>query len=83
MEGDVNPVRDTEIILEELRKKDEEHLKTVVSAVEKACVRANDKKLKPEYDALLKIQKLVVEEKKQLRFVEWNEQEVRSLLPLS
>ncbi|OQV19344.1 Obg-like ATPase 1 [Hypsibius exemplaris] len=79
VEGDVNPIRDTEIINEELRKKDEEHLKTVVAAVEKACIRANDKKLKPEYDALLKIQKLVVEEKKSLRFVEWNEHEIETL----
>jgi len=62
-----------------LRKKDEDQLKTVVAAVEKACVRANDKKLKPEYDALLKIQKLNVEEKKQLRFYDWNEHEIEVL----
>ena len=76
VEGDVNPIRDIEIINEELRLKDQEHLKKVVADVEKACVRANDKKLKPEYDALLRIQKIVVEEKKSLRFVEWNEHEV-------
>lgn len=75
----MNPVRDIEIIMEELRLKDEENLKAVVDKVERACVRGNDKKLKPELDALLKIQKLIVEEKKHLRFVEWNEHEVRSV----
>ncbi|XP_055338622.1 transcription factor Sp3-like [Paramacrobiotus metropolitanus] len=79
VEGDVNPVRDIDIILEELRLKDEENLKSVVDKLERACVRGGDKKLKPEYDALVKVQKLVVEDKKHIRFSEWSEHEIEAL----
>jgi obg-like ATPase 1 len=53
VEGDVNPVRDIEIIHEELRLKDEEYLHARVSALEKTVVRGGDKKGKPEFVSCL------------------------------
>lgn len=49
VEGEVNPVRDFDIISEELRLKDEETLDKTLEKMERTVVRANDKKLKPEY----------------------------------
>lgn len=49
VEGDVNPVRDFDIIAEELRLKDEETLLKNLDKLERTCIRGNDKKLKPEY----------------------------------
>lgn len=45
----MNPVRDLEIISEELRLKDIEFLNVHLEKLEKLVVRGNDKKLKPEY----------------------------------
>lgn len=49
MEGNVDPVRDIEIIHEELRLKDEEMISPIIDKLEKTAVRGSDKKLKPEY----------------------------------
>lgn len=49
VEGCVDPVRDIEIIHEELRKKDEEMIGPIIEKLEKTAVRGGDKKLKPEY----------------------------------
>lgn len=49
MEGNVDPVRDIEIIHEELRLKDEEMIAPILDKLEKTAVRGSDKKLKPEY----------------------------------
>ncbi|XP_069472338.1 obg-like ATPase 1 isoform X1 [Ambystoma mexicanum] len=49
IEGSVNPVRDIEIIHEELRLKDEELIVPIIDKLEKVAVRGGDKKLKPEY----------------------------------
>lgn len=49
IEGEVDPVRDFEIIAEELRLKDEESLDKTLEKMERTVIRANDKKLKPEY----------------------------------
>ncbi|XP_034943807.1 obg-like ATPase 1 [Chelonus insularis] len=72
IEGDVNPVRDLEIISEELRLKDVEMLNAHLEKLEKLVVRGNDKKLKPEYDTLLKVKTVLVEEKNQIRFADWS-----------
>lgn len=45
MEGDVNPVRDMEIIHEELRLKDLEYLNKRMSELEKVFVRGGEKKV--------------------------------------
>lgn len=49
MEGEVDPVRDLDIINEELRLKDEEYFNKVYEELERKCVRGGEKKLKPEY----------------------------------
>ena len=45
----MDPVRDLDIINEELRLKDEEFFMKVFEDVERKCVRGSEKKLKPEY----------------------------------
>lgn len=76
VEGEVDPVRDLEIISDELRLKDIELLHSVVEKVEKNAQRSNDKKLKEEYNILMKIKALLIEEKRHIRFQEWNTSEV-------
>nr|CAH7751630.1 unnamed protein product [Callosobruchus chinensis] len=49
VEGEVNPVRDLDIISEELRLKDEDTLNKNLEKLEKTVGRGGDKKLKPEY----------------------------------
>lgn len=80
VEGEVNPVRDCEIISEELRLKDQEKLEKDLEKLERTCIRGNDKKLKPEYDTLVKIKGVLVDEKKQLRFGDWSAHDVSKLL---
>lgn len=48
VEGDVNPVRDIEIINEELRLKDEEQLNAAIEKLSRTVLRG-EKKDKPEY----------------------------------
>lgn len=48
VEGEVNPVRDIEIINEELRLKDEEQLMAAIDKLGKTVLRG-EKKDKPEY----------------------------------
>lgn len=49
VEGEVNPVKDMEVINEELRLKDEEYFNANLEKLEKLAIRGGDKKLKPEY----------------------------------
>ncbi|KAK0178870.1 hypothetical protein PV327_007713 [Microctonus hyperodae] len=79
IEGEVNPVRDLEIICEELRLKDVESLHKHLENVEKLVTRGNDKKLKPEYDTLLKVKTVLMEEKKQIRFADWSASDIEVL----
>ncbi|GFQ92678.1 obg-like ATPase 1 [Trichonephila clavata] len=81
VEGDINPVRDIEIINEELRLKDEEYLTQLVDKLERTVVRGNDKKSKPEYDILCKIKHLICEEKRHVRFADWNAAEKGTKAP--
>ena len=52
VEGELNPVRDLEIISDELRLKDLEFLNGAIEKMEKNVQRTNDKKLKAEYVSL-------------------------------
>jgi len=79
VEGDVNPVRDLEIIYEELRLKDEEFITDLADKMEKNVLRGNDKKLKSEYETLLKIKHLLVDEKKHIRFGDWSVNDIEIL----
>uniref|UniRef100_A0A8C2U5W9 Obg-like ATPase 1 n=1 Tax=Coturnix japonica TaxID=93934 RepID=A0A8C2U5W9_COTJA len=77
VEGSVDPVRDIEIIHEELRLKDEELITQSIDKLEKVAVRGGDKKLKPEYDVMCKIKTWVIDEKKAVRFYhDWNDKEI-------
>ncbi|XP_078084539.1 obg-like ATPase 1 isoform X3 [Mustelus asterias] len=77
IEGSVNPVRDIEIIHEELRLKDEELIMPIIDKLEKVAVRGGDKKLKPEYDIMCKVKNWLIEEKKHVRFYhDWNDKEI-------
>lgn len=53
VEGEVNPIKDMEVINEELRLKDEEYFHANLEKLEKLAIRGGDKKLKPEYVYLL------------------------------
>ncbi|CAK9827189.1 Obg-like ATPase 1 [Anthophora retusa] len=79
VEGDVDPVRDLEIISEELRLKDIEFLNVHLEKLEKLVVRGNDKKLKPEYDTLLKVKGVMVDEKRHIRFADWSATDIEVL----
>jgi len=79
VEGDVNPVRDLEIIADELRLKDLQYLDGALDKLMKLAVRAGDKTKKPEYDTMVKVKKLLEEEKKPVRLVPWNEKEIEAL----
>lgn len=60
MEGEVDPVRDFDIISEELRLKDEETLNKNLEKVDKLVVRGNDKKLKPEHVSFMNLLSYVI-----------------------
>lgn len=79
VEGDVNPVRDMKIIMEELRLKDEEYILKNVDQLERAVVRGGDKKRTQEYECMAKVKQLVVDEKRWVRFGEWNDKEIEVL----
>uniref|UniRef100_A0AAQ5ZRA0 Obg-like ATPase 1 n=1 Tax=Amphiprion ocellaris TaxID=80972 RepID=A0AAQ5ZRA0_AMPOC len=80
VEGTVDPVRDMEIIHEELRLKDEEMIGPIIDKLEKTAIRGGDKKLKPEYDVMCKIKSWVVDEKKHVRYYhDWNDKEIEVL----
>ncbi|XP_066940826.1 obg-like ATPase 1 isoform X1 [Macrobrachium rosenbergii] len=79
VEGDVNPVRDLEIILDELRLKDIEYINNVYDKLFKLVERGGDKKLKPEYDTVCKVKSLLEEEKRQVRFCDWDAKEIEVL----
>ncbi|XP_077966121.1 obg-like ATPase 1 [Styela clava] len=79
VEGDVNPLRDMEIIHDELRLKDIEYLSKRLTELEKVFVRGGEKKYKVEYDTFVRIQTMLNDEKKPIRFAEWNEKEVEVL----
>ncbi|CAG8619641.1 8151_t:CDS:10, partial [Gigaspora margarita] len=82
VEGELDPIRDLEIIHNELRLKDEEFLVKKVESLEKVAGRsgkggsAADKAKKEELEIIQKVLKLVQEEKKDVRKGEWNNKEV-------
>eukprot|EP00069_Balaena_mysticetus_P012545 bmy_07638T0 len=80
VEGSVDPIRDIEIIHEELQLKDEEMIGPIIDKLEKVAVRGGDKKLKPEYDIMCKVKSWVIDQKKPVRFChDWNDKEIEVL----
>merc|ERR1712029_436266 len=78
VEGEVDPVRDLDIINEELRLKDEEAFLKNFDDLEKKYQRG-EKKLKQEYDGMCKIKEILIEQKKHIRFGEWSANDVELL----
>lgn len=79
VEGAVDPIRDIQIINDELRLKDLEYVEKAHDDVEKKVVRANDKTLKFDYDVLHKVLEVLRDEKKWVRYHDWNEKEIEVL----
>ncbi|CAG8524962.1 9286_t:CDS:2, partial [Racocetra fulgida] len=86
VEGELDPVRDLEIIHHELRLKDEEFLTKKVESLEKLTARAGkgggaaDKAKKEELEIIQKVLNLVKEEKKDVRKGDWNNKELNEYL---
>jgi len=78
VEGEVDPVRDLDIINEELRLKDEESFLKVFDDLEKKYTRG-EKKLKVEYESMVKIKQILIEEKRHIRFGTWSAADVEQL----
>lgn len=74
VEGDVNPVRDLEIIASELRLKDLSRAQEMLDKVTRAA-RGGDKKLKDEQEWITHIHK-VLSEGRDIRHEEWSAHEV-------
>lgn len=75
----MDPVRDLDIINEELRLKDIEYFEKVYDEVERKFVRGGDKTFKTEYEILSKIKKMLIEDKRHLRFGDWNQNDIEVL----
>lgn len=78
VEGDVEAIRDIEIIHEELRLKDIEFITKQLDAAKKA-LRGNesDKNKKFELETIQKAYEWLTEQKKDIRHGDWNNKEVR------
>ena len=76
VEGEVDPIRDLEIIHEELRLKDEEFLSKQLDTAKKALRGSeNDKTKKFEFDTIEKVYNWVCS-KKDVRFGDWSGKEI-------
>ena len=78
IDGEVDPVRDIGTINEELRLKDIQALQSPYEKIEKLVARG-EKKYKTELEVLEKLMKLLRDEKKHVRFAEWNAIEIEYL----
>jgi obg-like ATPase 1 len=78
VEGEVDPVRDLDIINEELRLKDEEFFMKAFTDLEVKYQRG-EKKLKAEYDIMCEIKAVLVEQKRHIRFGTWGANAVEVL----
>jgi obg-like ATPase 1 len=82
VEGDVNPIRDLEIIHEELRLKDEEFLGKHLDGLEGAAKRAGknmDKNKVAELDCVRKVYAMVKDDKRDVRLGDWSNREIEVL----
>lgn len=78
VEGDVDPIRDAGIIMDELRFKDIEYLEANHSKIGK-MVERGEKKYAHEFATLTKVKKLLEEDKKHIRFADWDGKEIEVL----
>lgn len=77
-EGDVNPVRDMDIIHSELAKKDLQHIEKRLDDLEKTIARTNKKEDKDEKELLLRVQELL-NNNKWVKDGEWKPTEVETI----
>lgn len=82
VEGAVDPVRDLEIISQELLAKDAEFLAKHVESLEKIVQRV-DKTKKGELELARRLLHMVQEEKKEVRLGDWKAVEVELINPLN
>lgn len=75
VEGAVDPVRDIQIINDELRLKDLQAIEKPMQEMEKLYVRGNNKTLKTEYETLERVKKCL-NDGNHIRFQEWNDNEI-------
>jgi obg-like ATPase 1 len=78
VEGEVDPVRDLDIISNELRMKDVAALDKVMQPLERSALRGGDKKKKEEYDMLLKFRDHLMSGK-DIRAGTWDRYEIEQL----
>ena len=78
VEGDIDPIRDIDIISEELRLKDVEFVKKALEQQRKVCRSdaTKDKSKLAELELLERLEKLLETDKKQVRFGEWTGKDV-------
>jgi len=76
VEGEVDPVRDLDIISEELLLKDIDYLNTQCEIVGKVVSRGQDKSKKGEHEVLLKLKEHCEKERKDVRDGDWAPKEV-------
>lgn len=82
VEGDVDPIRDLQIIHDELRLKDVEFLTKKKGELERKGATRGVKEVKAEYDAVCKALNIVDEKKVDVRFGDWNAREAEELIPM-
>eukprot|EP01105_Mastigella_eilhardi_P000939 TRINITY_DN1117_c0_g1_i1.p1 TRINITY_DN1117_c0_g1~~TRINITY_DN1117_c0_g1_i1.p1 ORF type:complete len:404 (-),score=141.49 TRINITY_DN1117_c0_g1_i1:157-1368(-) len=82
VEGAVDPVRDLQIITDELLIKDQETIANRVEAVNKQLRTKRDKAALMELDDLQKFDDWITKTKRPIRFGEWKVHEVETLIPL-
>eukprot|EP01100_Stratorugosa_tubuloviscum_P002690 TRINITY_DN163_c0_g3_i1.p1 TRINITY_DN163_c0_g3~~TRINITY_DN163_c0_g3_i1.p1 ORF type:complete len:391 (-),score=216.22 TRINITY_DN163_c0_g3_i1:186-1358(-) len=80
VEGNIEPVRDLEIIFDELRLKDIEFLEKSIEAAER--LSRTDKTKRAEIDVFRKALDWLNNERKAIRFCDWNPKEVEIINPL-
>jgi len=87
VDGAVDPIRDLQTILEELRLKDVEYFEARFNDLEKKCTRGGDKAQAEEFKVITKVLGILRDDKKHLRFIkDWTAVEVEVLnkhLPLT
>jgi len=80
VEGNVDPIRDIEIINNELRYKDMEAVNKIYKEVDTKYNRANDKTFKTDFEVLTKLKEMLGEDqKKWAKNHDWNEKEIEVL----
>ena len=82
VEDTIDPVRDLQIISDELLLKDEETIKKRIEEVERVLKYKHDKEAMQELEVLKKAEKVVCEDHRPVRFVDWKANEVEIISQL-